>query len=368
MRVRVIGGGVFGAASADALSRRGVRVEICDAADAPSERASSYDASKVLRAAYGANTARYGALALEAIEGWRRLERDDASLLFHATGALVLRPRSSSSTFAQQSAAGLAALGAPVTHLDARQGAARFPSLAWDDIDEAFLEPSGGWLAATEATRALLRRAVRHGAILRPHTPCVRHEDGRLGPIDAASDDVDVTIVAAGPWVQALVDTPATPTRQHLAWFRPARPGLTDLPVWLYDLDGDGWYGFPTHPDGGVKVGLHRWASRCDADDDRTPDEDFLHAARAFVARALPGLDAAAPATARVCLYTNAPAGDLALFWATPRHDVLVTGLGSGHGFKFGPAWGERVADVVLGAPAPDWADPRTVARGRSVF
>jgi glycine/D-amino acid oxidase-like deaminating enzyme len=31
-----------------------------------------------------------------------------------------------------------------------------------------------------------------------------------------------------------------------------------------------------------------------------------------------------------------------------------VIGGGSGHGFKFGPAWGERVAETVLGQRAVD--------------
>jgi glycine/D-amino acid oxidase-like deaminating enzyme len=374
MRVRVIGAGVMGAASADALARRGVHVEVCEAAaraqgaDGPRDTASSYDASKVLRAAYGPHTERYGPLVLAAIDGWRRLEADEARPLLHATGALVLRPAGSRSSFTADSIEALARLGVHGTRLDRRRGSARFPSLAWEDVEDAFFDPTGGWLAATEATQALLRRAVRHGATVRSGTPCVRHEDGRIAPPDAPAGDVDVTLVAAGPWVRQLVDAPATPTRQHVAWFRPTRPGLADLPVWLYDLDGEGWYGFPVHPDGGVKIGLHRWAAPCDPDVDRTPDADFLDAARAFVARALPGLDPDAPATARVCLYTNAPAGDLALYWDTPRRDVLVTGLGSGHGFKFGPAWGERVADVLLGAEPPAWADPRCAAAGRHVY
>ena len=368
MRVRVIGAGILGAAAADALARRGVDVALCDAGEAPDPLASSFDESKVIRAAYGAQTDRYGPLVLEALEAWRALERDVGTKLLHATGTLVLRPTVGTSGFAEQSSEGLERLGVRPLWLDAAEGRRRFPSLSWHDLAAALLDPTGGWLAATAATRALIARAVAHGATLRAHTPCVRHPDGRLAPVEAEAADVDVTVVAAGPWVRRLVDAPATATRQQVAWFWPTTRPPADLPVWLYDLDGDGWYGFPVHPNGGVKVGLHAWADPCDPDVDRTPDEAFLTAARNFVRRAVPGIDPSSPATARVCLYTNAPSGDLALYWEGPSRDVLVTGLGSGHGFKFGPAWGRMVADVVLGAAPPPWADPRAATPGRTVY
>lgn len=65
-----------------------------------------------------------------------------------------------------------------------------------------------------------------------------------------------------------------------------------------------------------------------------------------------------------VCLYTYTPSGDFLIDRLPERAHVTVAGGFSGHGFKFAPAVGRLVADLVL-----DDAEPRpefSFARFRS--
>jgi glycine/D-amino acid oxidase-like deaminating enzyme len=67
-------------------------------------------------------------------------------------------------------------------------------------------------------------------------------------------------------------------------------------------------------------------------------------------------LTADCPAEARTCLYTNSPAGDVVVAPVPGRARVVLAGLGSGHGFKLGPAMGRLAVEAVLGAaPTLPW-------------
>jgi glycine/D-amino acid oxidase-like deaminating enzyme len=352
----------LGAATADALAARGHRVTVLDAGELPDERASSADISKVIRAGYGAQTERYGPLVLDAWRAWRALDADAGERLLHPTGVLLLTSAEDPRGFARASLDGLRALGARAEELSADEGARRWPGFDWTDLAGAVWEPDAGWLAATEAVRALARRAAAHGATLRP-----RHAVDHLEPLPDrvrlrgawGALDVDHAVLAAGPWVRRLWPAaPATPTRQHIALFDAPHARLHDHPVWLHDLAGEGWYGFPPHPSGVVKLGLHRWAGACDPDDPRVPDDAFLAEARAFARRRLPGLPADAALRGRVCLYTNSPTGDLVVHTPPEAPRLTIAGLGSGHGFKLGPAIGALVADALAGHAPPAWLTP----------
>ncbi len=360
----VIGAGVFGAATADAAARRGWRVTLYEAHEPPADGASSHDVSKVIRATYGAATARYGPLTLESLAAWETLQREArvqrgaGQALLHRTGVVLMGDRLDPGTFLGDSLTGMAALGKPVSALTAAEGRRRWPGLGWDGVEVAVVDDDGGWLAATACVRALVARAVAHGATLRAHSPVRGIDEDASGVtlrLDAGPVRHDRVVVAAGPWVKRLLPAaPATPTRQHVLWLRPpdARPfAAPRLPVWIDDLAGAGWYGFPAHPAGLVKLGHHAWTDEVDADVDRTPDPAWLAHAVAAARRRLPELPPDCPAEARTCLYTNSPAGDVVVAAVPGAANVVLAGLGSGHGFKLGPAVGRLAVEAALGAP-----------------
>ncbi|HEU0181262.1 MAG TPA: FAD-dependent oxidoreductase, partial [Agromyces mariniharenae] len=132
------------------------------------------------------------------------------------------------------------------------------------------------------------------------------------------------------------------------------RPGPGD--DWWYS----GVYGMLT-PGEGVKAGWHGVGPTVDPDSrDFLPEPAQLAALRRYVHEWLPGADADA-LTAISCTYTTTPDSVFLLDAAGP----IVVGAGfSGHGFKFTPAIGRVLADLVDGRPAPGVFRLRRFARG----
>jgi sarcosine oxidase len=100
-----------------------------------------------------------------------------------------------------------------------------------------------------------------------------------------------------------------------------------------------------------VKVGDHGTGPVVDPDH-RTFEPDPEAWARLLDAFAhwFPGLEVAT-AESSTCLYATTPTDDFVLDRRGPV--VVAAGFG-GHGFKFGPAIGRIVADLVDGVAAPE--------------
>lgn len=82
---------------------------------------------------------------------------------------------------------------------------------------------------------------------------------------------------------------------------------------------------------------------------ERTVTPAALKAARDYLAFRFPDLKGAPLVETRVCQYENSPDGRYLLDRHPHAENVWLAGGGSGHGFKMGPALGERVAQMVLG-------------------
>jgi glycine/D-amino acid oxidase-like deaminating enzyme len=67
-----------------------------------------------------------------------------------------------------------------------------------------------------------------------------------------------------------------------------------------------------------------------------------------------PALKGAPLLDARVCQYESTPDSDFVLDRHPKSDHIWILGGGSGHGFKHGPAIGERAAATVLGERRPD--------------
>ena len=111
------------------------------------------------------------------------------------------------------------------------------------------------FLAAFRAP--VLDRIVPHAARVEP-TP-----DGLLIHTEAETFLAAHAIVAAGPWLAALVpdlEPLLAITRQTVGWFAPARPAQTGLgrfPIFLIEGPRGFIYGFPDFEGRGVKAARH---------------------------------------------------------------------------------------------------------------
>src|SRR3954462_9182026 len=126
----VVGSGIFGVTAAIELRKRGHPVRLFDPGPLPHPLAASTDISKVVRLEYGADEV-YTALAEQAIEGWKRWNRDFGETLYHETGLLLLRQSPlAPGTIEQDSFEVLSRRGHQPGLVDAAQVRTRYP--AWN--------------------------------------------------------------------------------------------------------------------------------------------------------------------------------------------------------------------------------------------
>ncbi len=347
MRIGIVGGGVFGAASARELALRGHSVELFEAEGIPGPRAAGTDISKAIRLEYGDRSDLYAPLVARAWESWREVERETGMQVLHQTGVLALARTFEPGGFEYESHRLLSGLGYETELLDPDEGERRFPGFAWQKLACAVYNPLGGWLASSLGVEALARSAEAHGAILHRNTPVERVEPGRLYT-EAGSFIFDAVLVAAGAWLGRLLprlSSEVTITRQRMTFYRSRTSTRFAPPVWIHDPADSGWYGFPQNSDGIVKVALHCRSEEVDPDADRGIDAEFLQQSREFVAQWLPGLDPSSPLEGRCCFYTNSAAGDFLI--DRLESGLYVAGCGSGHAYKFGPVLGELTAELL---------------------
>ncbi|MGQ0703127.1 MAG: N-methyl-L-tryptophan oxidase, partial [Gemmatimonadales bacterium] len=242
----------------------------------------------------------------------------------------------------------------PVEELSAVQVRDRFPWFTPADDEVGLFEPRAGVLFPEAAIRTALALAERAGAELHYDEPVVEWEAGSSLTVRTGSRTctVERLVLSAGAWMAGgLPKTrlPLTITRQALFWFEPSPnpvKGFAEMPVFIWEWEPDRMlYGFPDLGHG-VKVAIHREGESADPDNPRRPaDPREAEALRGVLASRLPGLGAVRETA--VCLYTNTPSGDFLLDRHPDDPRVMLASPCSGHGFKFAPAIGEVLADLV---------------------
>ncbi|MGE0490792.1 MAG: FAD-dependent oxidoreductase [Vulcanimicrobiota bacterium] len=352
MRIGVVGGGVFGLSSAWELARRGHQVTLFERRRIPAPDASGTDISKAIRLEYGATTHLYAPLVARAFSRWGEVEANTGSSVFHRCGVLFLSPAYEPGGFEHESQRQLSEMGLAGQVLEATEAARRWPQFNWNGMAAAVHNHRGGWLAASHAVEALGRCAAAEGVTIHEKAEVENVYESSSGAsirVDTTIHEFDQVVVAAGPWLGKLFPYLASGirvSRQRITHYQPADPGSFDYPVWVWDIVNSGWYGFPTNPDGIVKVALHRRSETVDPDIERVEDPEFREESRAFTRANLPGL-AEAPISGRICLYTNSASGDFLIDRLPGSERIVLAGCGSGHAFKFGPVLGELVADLL---------------------
>ena len=318
MKVAVVGAGVMGCATAWALRGRGAEVTVHEQFGLDHDRGSSHGRTRIFRVAYPDTD--WVRFAQEAYAGW--LELDPGLLGLYGLVELVADP-------AFTSARALDECGVPYRLLDRDEVRALGASLP--DGWAALYVADAGVVFADRARHAFLDAAG------------VEVQTNRR--IESADElDADVVVVTAGPWVRKLVsDVPVTVTRETLAYFTregPPSPSIVDLNA---ETGGHGMYSLhdPVH---GLKAGAHHAGSETDPDTDAAPDPAIVERIAAWVRERFPDVDPE-PVAADACLYTTTADERFVL---ERRGRVVVGSACSGHGFKFAPAVGRRLAELAL--------------------
>jgi sarcosine oxidase len=320
--VVVVGAGVMGLAAARALAQAGRRVVVLEQFHVGHDRGSSHGSSRIVRLSYP--DARWVRLAAEAYPLWRRLEAECGRPLLELHGTLDLGEW-------QPNRDALAACGVPFEVLDGADIERRFPLRA--DGARGLFQPDGGIVLADLALAALRDSAVAAGAELQ--------EGVRVD--DLAALDARAVVVTAGAWAPTLADVSAIPTRETTSYF------TVDTPVpSVIDTTAGTDLGYAlSAPGAGLKAGLHQSGPPSDPDEAGSPDEAIVEQTAAWVRRRFRGAGDAVHA--ETCLYTTRPGDE---FLLERRGRIVVGSPCSGHGFKFAPVIGARLAALAAEALA----------------
>ena len=322
MRVAVIGAGVMGLATGWALRRRGVEVVVYEQFQVGNDRGSSHGRSRIFRLAYA--EPEYVRLAQEALGLWRELEQESGETLLELNGLVEVVQRLEEST-----ASTLEACGVAWERLEGDEAERRYP-IQVPEGSFVVVQPEAGIVRADKALAALAS-----GLDVR--------EEMRVRPEDV---DADALVVTAGSWVNELLDEPlpVTTTRETVCYFRPDAGGLPVPSVVSFKA------GRHTHdmysladPKYGLKVGAHHAGPEADPNVPGEPEPELIERIAAWAPETY-RLAEPDPVAAETCMYTTTADETFIL---ERRGRIVVGSPCSGHGFKFAPAIGERLAALA---------------------
>jgi len=318
LKVAIVGAGVMGCATAWALRERGAEVTMHEQFGLDHDRGSSHGRTRIFRVAYPEPY--WVRFAQEAYAGWQEL--DPGLLGLYGLIELVADPALTSARALDECGVAYRLLNGD----EVRANGARLPD-GWS----ALYVPDAGVVFADRARHAFLEAA---GVGVETNL--------RVESTDEL--DADVVVVTAGSWVRDLVpDVPVKVTRETVAYFKregPPPPSIVDLNA---ETGGHGMYSLhdPVH---GLKAGAHHAGADADPDTEAAADPEIVERIAAWVRERFPDVDPE-PVEAQSCLYTTTADEHFVL---ERRGRVVVGSACSGHGFKFAPAVGRRLAALAL--------------------
>ena len=337
--VIVIGAGVIGTCTARALARQGRDVMLLERFRIPHKHGSSHGASRIFRFSY--RDPRFVRMAQEALPLWRELEEETGERLLTVTGGLDL------GSGVEEHAAALERCGVEMEWLDAAEVARRFPLVALPGGTRALFQPGAGYLAADATVKAAAASAQRHGAEIREETPALAIRPSGNGvevETERESLRASVAVVTAGGWSKDLlagagIDLPVRVTEETVAYFDLDEEAVVPS---LVDWGSPAVYSLRS-PGQGLKVGEHIAGPVVSPDERGGPRQESVDRLAGWVAERYPSADPE-PHLAETCLYTNTADEEFIL---DRRGPVVIGSPCSGHGFKFAPVNGERLARLA---------------------
>jgi monomeric sarcosine oxidase len=335
--VIVVGAGIMGAAAARSLAQAGKRTLILEQFRIGHKRGSSHGPARIFRLSYP--ELEYVSMAHEALALWRELEQESGRALLTSTGGLDVGPE------VDANAGALEEQDVQFRFITPEDASDRWPFMHLSHAEQILFQPDAGVLSADEAVRAFASGATRHGAVLHEETPVQEMEvDGDAATIKAAGQHfaADTVVVTAGAWAKSLledvdIDLPVRPTRETVAYWN-----LGDRPPTLVEWGDPSVYSLWS-PVYGLRAGEHIAGPHTDPDEQGRVNDESIGRLKVWIATRFPRIDPE-PVHTETCLYTNTDDERFIL----ERHGRVVVGSPcSGHGFKFAPVIGKRLADMA---------------------
>lgn len=356
----VIGGGIVGTSTADALLRKGQKVLLIEQFDPGHARGSSHGDGRIIRFAYPEPI--YVQMAQLAYPAWETLAQRTGKRFVIPTGGWDCGPADSLQLAELET--NFQQFGIPYQRLTAEESNQRFPQFRLPEGSEAIYQADAGVVKASAAVLALWELIEAQGGTTLKNT--------RVMEISASPDWVKVrtedaiylanrVVVATGGWSQKVLaqtglELPLVATQELVAYFAATdevdhRVGA--MPVFIDYHTADAFYGLPQVDVPGVKVGWHHTGPALDPDyPEKASTEAELtkrvDALKAYISARFPHLDSTETVQVTTCLYTNTPDYHFVLDRHPSHHNIIIGTGFSGHGFKFGPVLGELIAALVI--------------------
>ncbi|KAG0166948.1 hypothetical protein DFQ30_006538 [Apophysomyces sp. BC1015] len=405
-KIIIVGGGCYGLSTAYALSlKKEYEVWVFDRLPIPVNDAASTDINKAVRMDYADKTL-YMQLMISCLPLWRQWNEERASMgldpVYHETGLLSFARDGKFSEYERQCLSHLreAGFGHAVEELTGEMIVQKFPQFQQavaNGYNIAYFNKEGGWCHSSEAIKHLHEKCKRNGVrFVVGEEGCFERflfkDDDTVSGIvtkNGKSHDADRVVLATGSWTAGLIDTSdqLVASGQVVIQFNP--PGemaeeLKNLPVWCADVSKTGkckmgmlqlkcltkkklsralgYYGFPVHPSGIMKVARHStgYLNPRQQDQVSVPRTQVSHAAdtipvgavrsfRKFLKSFLPQTEALDLSYTRLCWYSDTTSGDF-LITPHPKYKSLVVASGdSGHAMKFLPILGFKIREIIEG-------------------
>jgi monomeric sarcosine oxidase len=335
--VIVVGAGVMGAAAARSLAQAGKRTLLLEQFRIGHKRGSSHGPARIFRLSYP--ELEYVSMAHEALALWRELEQESGRALLTPTGGLDLGPE------VDANAGALEEGDVQFRFITPADASDRWPFMDLSHAERILFQSDAGVLSADDAVRAFASGAMKRGAVLYEETPVQEMDvDGDAATIKAAGQHfaADTVVVTAGAWAKSLledvdIDLPVRPTRETVAYWN-----LGDRPPTLVEWGNPPVYSLWS-PVYGLRAGEHIAGPDTDPDEQGSVDDESIGRLKDWIAMRFPRIDPE-PVRAETCLYTNTDDERFIL----ERHGRVIVGSPcSGHGFKFAPVIGKRLADLA---------------------
>ena len=339
--VVVVGAGVMGLATARALARAGREVVLVEQFRVGHARGSSHGASRIFRLSYP--DPQWVRLAQEALPLWRELEAETGTTLLEQHGSLDLGDWTPNRE-------ALAANGISSEVVEATEIERRFP-LRVAAGERGLWEPNGGIVRADLAQAALRESGIAAGVRLLEETKVSALEHDRDG-VSVHGDGLELraasVVVTAGAWARDLlaplgIELAVVPTRETVSYFTLEHEG--GVPSVIDSVEGaaPNQLGYAlVAPGVGLKAGVHHAGPETDPDEPGAPSATIAEWTEDWVARRFRG--ATSRAERETCIYTSTADKSFVL-----QHlgRIVVGSACSGHGFKFAPVIGERLAALA---------------------
>ena len=356
--IAIVGLGALGSAAAWEATRRGYSVIGLEQFELGHDRGASHDTSRILRHSY--HTPHYVELTFRAYDAWAELESESGITLVTQTGGVDLFPPGASIDMATYTSS-MDAVGIGYDVLDNDALRSRWPQFTPPEGTTSLYQERSSIVPAALGTATMQRLARERGADLRERTRVESIEPTATGVRLITSDGVvtaDRCTITADAWTSALTTPlgwpiPLTVTEEQVTYVS-VPPSYADLPLWIW-MDDPSFYGFPIYTMPGQAPEMTMKAAEDCGGPTVTGDERSGEVDPAMLDRLTTFLranftDIGQVVRSKRCLYSLTADRDFVIS-PVPGYDNVIVGLGAAHAFKFAPAFGGMLLDLVDGHP-----------------